>query len=151
VLVCIYIYVYVGGRPEPVLVENQPFGQIKCRNKRRQVQFGCCLNHEESESKGIRLDHAVPDGTANCIIIAQTLHVSYCFQGQFCKLPPLRVIFNGKLGDYYAIRSSSRTCKSYRVTPCSVTVIGRSSIVHCKTTVLFSSLPYVCPEPVLVK
>jgi hypothetical protein len=27
------------------------------------------------------------------------------FQGQFCKLTLLRVIFNSKLGDYYAIRS----------------------------------------------
>ncbi len=44
--------------------------------------------------------------TANCIIIAQNLHFSDCFRGQFCKLPLLRVIFNRKLGDYYAIRSS---------------------------------------------
>ena len=35
--------------------------------------------------------------TANCIILAQTLHFSYCFQGRFRKLPLLRVIFNGKL------------------------------------------------------
>jgi hypothetical protein len=35
--------------------------------------------------------------TANCIILAQTLHFSYCFQGRFRKLPLIRVIFNGKL------------------------------------------------------
>ena len=33
--------------------------------------------------------------TANCIIIAQILHFSYCFQGQFCKLPLLRAISIG--------------------------------------------------------
>ena len=43
--------------------------------------------------------------TANCIIIAQILHFPLSFQGQFCKLPLLRVVFNRKLGDYYAIRS----------------------------------------------
>ena len=42
--------------------------------------------------------------TANCIIIAQNLHFSYYFQGHFCKLPLLRVIFNRKLDDYCAIR-----------------------------------------------
>jgi hypothetical protein len=42
--------------------------------------------------------------TANCIIIAQILHFSLFFQGQFCKLPLIRVIFNRNLGDYYAIR-----------------------------------------------
>ena len=38
-------------------------------------------------------------------IIAQILHISDCFQGQFCKLPLPRVIFNQKLGDYSAINS----------------------------------------------
>ena len=32
-------------------------------------------------------------------------HFSYCFQGDFCKLPLLRVIFNRKLSDYCAILS----------------------------------------------
>ena len=45
------------------------------------------------------------DYTANCIIIAQILHFSYCFQEQFCKLPLLREILNGNLGNYSAIRS----------------------------------------------
>ena len=43
--------------------------------------------------------------TANCTIIAQILHFSDCFQGQFGELPLLSVIFNRKLGDSYAIRS----------------------------------------------
>jgi hypothetical protein len=52
--------------------------------------------------------------TANCRIIAQILRFSHCFQGRFCKLPLFRVIFNRKLGDYYAnIRSSGgRLCVS---------------------------------------
>jgi hypothetical protein len=29
----------------------------------------------------------------------------HCFQGRFCKSPLFRVTFNGKLGDYYAVRS----------------------------------------------
>jgi hypothetical protein len=41
-----------------------------------------------------------------CVDYTSTvLHFSYCFQGQFCKSPLLRVIFNGNLGDYSAIRS----------------------------------------------
>jgi hypothetical protein len=34
------------------------------------------------------------------------VHFSDCFYGQFCELSLLRVVFNRKLGDYYAIRSS---------------------------------------------
>jgi hypothetical protein len=30
-----------------------------------------------------------------------------CLQGQLCKLPLFRVVFNRKLGDHYAIRSSA--------------------------------------------
>ena len=52
-----------------------------------------------------------PMHTANCIINAQILHLSDCSQGQFCKLPLLRVIFNRKLGDYDAIRSIMRSGK----------------------------------------
>jgi hypothetical protein len=62
-------------------------------------------SESRKQNENERLDLA----TANCIIIAQILQYSYCFQGQFCKLSLLRVIFNGKLGDYYAIRSK-RTC-----------------------------------------
>ena len=43
---------------------------------------------------------------ANCIMTAPNLHFSYCFQGKFCKSPLLRVIFNRKLGNCYAIRSN---------------------------------------------
>jgi hypothetical protein len=40
------------------------------------------------------------------MIIAQILHLFLLFQGQFCKLPLLRVIFNRKVGEVcYAIRS----------------------------------------------
>ena len=56
--------------------------------------------------------------TANCIIIAQTLHVSYCFQGQLCTSPLLKVIFNRKLGDYYAIRTGSSSRRAAQ-TACS--------------------------------
>ena len=45
--------------------------------------------------------------TANCIIIAQILHFSLLFLGAVLKSPLIRVIFNRKLGDYHAIRSSS--------------------------------------------
>jgi hypothetical protein len=40
------------------------------------------------------------------MIIDQILHFPHYFQGQFCKLPLIRVISNRKLGDYCAIRSS---------------------------------------------
>ena len=56
--------------------------------------------------------------TANCIIIAQTLHVSYCFQGQLCTSPLLKVIFNRKLGDYCAIRTGSSSRRAAQ-TACS--------------------------------
>jgi|EP01046_Picozoa_sp_COSAG06_P023177 hypothetical protein len=49
----------------------------------------------------------LPTSQRSRIIVAQMLRFSYCFQGQFCKWPLLRVIFNRNLGDYYAIRSTS--------------------------------------------
>ena len=42
--------------------------------------------------------------TANCMIIARMFPCSHCFQGQLCKLPLLRAIFNriqSIIGDYY--------------------------------------------------
>eukprot|EP01046_Picozoa_sp_COSAG06_P056248 COSAG06_NODE_10583_length_1654_cov_1.370418_1_plen_69_part_10 len=35
----------------------------------------------------------VRNGGVFPVIIAQNVHFSYCFQGHFCKLPLLRVIF----------------------------------------------------------
>ena len=44
--------------------------------------------------------------TVNCIIIALNLQFFLLFQGHFCKLPLFRAIYNRKLGDYYASRST---------------------------------------------
>ena len=62
------------------------------------------------------------------VIIAQTLHFSYCFQEQFCKLPLLNVIFNRKLGDYYAIRSMSDSMQL--LLPCSCCALNFR--LHCR-------------------
>jgi hypothetical protein len=48
-------------------------------------------------------------------MVAQISRFSHYFQGRLCKLPLLRAIFNGKLGDYYAIcRTLGEQCKFFR-------------------------------------
>jgi hypothetical protein len=64
-------------------------------------------------------------------MIARNFDFSIVFQGRFCRLPLLRVIFNRKLGDYYAIRSNENiSC---------VSLLGSNLATHTAAVAAVSS------------